>query len=223
MRDVHTGAWRAFTAVTAALGVCFALFTLPLNGVLLGAGLGGAVGVAVHGYLAPFLVLLKRPVTRHHSAQVLALGVLAALGLGAVLGPGAAALWVLMEVGAGWPLRTTGPPFPIQREGADESFAQAGTWPFVEPVTTSTMAHPPEDQPVNEERLSTWSCEELCWAWRASFSRLERVAGDAAGTARVAEERHALLEEIARRDPAGFAAWITAGARAASNPRRYLA
>jgi hypothetical protein len=69
--------------------------------------------------------------------------------------------------------------------------------------------------------IAGWTDEELCWAWRCSFSRVQR-AGDAAELARAAQERRSYLDEIERRDPHGFTTWMRDGARAGSDPRRYL-
>jgi len=64
--------------------------------------------------------------------------------------------------------------------------------------------------------------DQLCLAWRSSFTALQR-ASNAAEQARLAECRRGFLDELERRDPAGFARWLADGARAASNPGRYVA
>jgi hypothetical protein len=62
---------------------------------------------------------------------------------------------------------------------------------------------------------------ELCMAWRRSFVELE--SADSAETrAAIANFRHRLLDELERRNPAGFEDWLASGARAPSDPARYI-
>ena len=63
--------------------------------------------------------------------------------------------------------------------------------------------------------------EELCWAWRRSFARLVHASGPEA-VARLAEQRRDYLNELERRHPARFAAWISSGARAAGDPTPFF-
>lgn len=68
------------------------------------------------------------------------------------------------------------------------------------------------------EALST---SELCLAWRRSYLVLiESPPGQAHDA--VVGLRRDLLDELQRRDHAGFGRWIDTGARAASDPGRYL-
>jgi len=61
----------------------------------------------------------------------------------------------------------------------------------------------------------------LCWRWRTSFNALLHTTS-VAERLRLIETRSALLDELARRDPEGFGRWISSGARAASDPARFL-
>ena len=62
----------------------------------------------------------------------------------------------------------------------------------------------------------------LCRTWRHSFLRVESAASaDTLHT--VAEHRRRCLDEIERRNPAGFAAWLASGGHAASDPLPFLA
>jgi hypothetical protein len=69
--------------------------------------------------------------------------------------------------------------------------------------------------------LARWSEQELCQAWQRTYVQLLRHT-DAAWTEYLAQTRRTYLDELQRRDPTGFAAWIASGARAASDPMRYL-
>ena len=62
---------------------------------------------------------------------------------------------------------------------------------------------------------------DLCRAWRSSFVSLERAVNPAS-RARIAGTRAVLLDELERRHPSGFGAWIRSGARAAGDPERYV-
>lgn len=62
----------------------------------------------------------------------------------------------------------------------------------------------------------------LCWAWTHSAGLLVEVPGARAREAVVAL-RGLYLDEMERRDPAGFAAWLGSGAEAAASPARFLA
>ena len=65
------------------------------------------------------------------------------------------------------------------------------------------------------------STAQLCLAWqRTYFVLLELPAG--APRAALVHLRRGLLDEIECRDPGGFGRWLDTGARAGSNPGRYL-
>jgi hypothetical protein len=72
--------------------------------------------------------------------------------------------------------------------------------------------------PVRPETLSTPS---LCLAWRRSYlALLDAPPGPARDE--LVRVRGSLLDELERRDHAGFTRWLEAGARAGSDPTRYL-
>jgi hypothetical protein len=72
--------------------------------------------------------------------------------------------------------------------------------------------------PVRPETLST---PELCLAWRRSYlALLDTPPGPARDE--LVRVRGSLLDELERRDHAGFTRWLEAGARAGSDPTRYL-
>jgi hypothetical protein len=73
----------------------------------------------------------------------------------------------------------------------------------------------------------TWHIErramaDLVQAWRHSFLLLATARTDPIRLAQICEQRRAYLDELARRDPAGFRRWMNSGARAAGDPSRYL-
>jgi hypothetical protein len=97
--------------------------------------------------------------------------------------------------------------------------------PFDVPALDAVSMHEvalAAEQP--EPDLTGWSDDVLSLAWRSSYLRLQRLqeAHHWAGIDAVARERGHYLDEIERRHPAGFSAWIASGARAPSDPTRYL-
>jgi len=75
---------------------------------------------------------------------------------------------------------------------------------------------------VRPPSLATLSTPELCLAWRRSYLALgDLPTGPARGE--LVMLRQSMLDELERRDPAGFHRWLNAGARAGGDPGRYLA
>jgi hypothetical protein len=72
-----------------------------------------------------------------------------------------------------------------------------------------------------ERALSSLADVELCLVWRQSFLLLE-TARTAAERQSVVEQRQLYLDELHRRSPEGFAAWLASGARASGNPFPYV-
>ncbi|MDQ2882847.1 MAG: hypothetical protein M3Y48_17120 [Actinomycetota bacterium] len=75
------------------------------------------------------------------------------------------------------------------------------------------------DSPVSDVRaLAT---DALCWQWRCSYGALMRVTGPRVAHHIVAW-RQACLDELCHRDPDGVRRWLDTGARAGSDPTRFL-
>ena len=62
---------------------------------------------------------------------------------------------------------------------------------------------------------------QLCLTWRSSYLRLHRATSCPA-VAELVLLRQCVLDELERRNPAGFGRWLSTGARAASDPSRYV-
>ena len=69
--------------------------------------------------------------------------------------------------------------------------------------------------------VSELSDEELCLAWRRSFSQLQRSMSADQRQAMI-DVRRAYLDELERRDPESFASWLASNPRAAGNPARFF-
>lgn len=83
---------------------------------------------------------------------------------------------------------------------------------------SSTRAPAADQQPVDLEELTD---EQLCQRWRASCAALQGPSSAAQVVAAVAE-RQWILDELERRNPDGFAAWLASGARSPDSPLPYL-
>ncbi|MFF0344642.1 hypothetical protein [Kribbella sp. NPDC004875] len=65
------------------------------------------------------------------------------------------------------------------------------------------------------------SDEELCLAWRRSFTQLQRALAPDRRQAMV-DVRRAYLDELERRHPDSFASWLASNPRAAGDPARFF-
>ena len=86
-----------------------------------------------------------------------------------------------------------------------------------------TTAGPAPDPgpPTPAPDLGSMTTSELVMAWRRSYSQLLTVRSSPQ-LAAVAAMRQQLLDELERRDGAGVERWLRSGARAASDPSRFL-
>lgn len=85
----------------------------------------------------------------------------------------------------------------------------------------SAPDRPPTSPGGLKRLLDDMTNAELCMAWRRSFVDL-LDASSPRGVASVAAYRQLLLDELELRSPSGFAAWMESGARAASDPSKFL-
>lgn len=93
--------------------------------------------------------------------------------------------------------------------------------PDVPPQATSSPAEP---APSCLPAVDGLTVPELCFAWRISFTALQRIqrSRDMTSQAQLVAVRQRYLDELERRDPSGFQRWLYAGARPASDPSRYV-
>jgi hypothetical protein len=104
-------------------------------------------------------------------------------------------------------------------------------WPWLRgrygqpPVRENRAAGCPEVVPAAEPPLpltfEALSTPELCLAWRRSYLALLDVTSSRARW-QIVRMRQCLLDELERRDRDGFTRWLDTGARAGSDPGRYL-
>ena len=202
----HRILWFTVVCAVTVAGVAAASLFLAL-GVLISFGVGaGVVGSAVSAevyWRAPGREATVPPLTYLLRAAVLAaLGAIAVAGLLAFIGATA-----LLGVG----LLAGCSPVVLRRIPTRAARSPRPAPPIPVPTGTSRP-------PVMGHSLSD---TELCWQWRTSFGVLQRAVSPSERLA-VLQTRAGLLDELAHRDPEGFTRWLNSGARAASDPARYL-
>jgi hypothetical protein len=89
------------------------------------------------------------------------------------------------------------------------------------PTAPAAMPRPPVWRPADAPLEPTLPTQDLCWEWRRSYLAVTR-ASRPDELMQIAALRAAYLDELERRDPTGFRRWLDSGARAASDPGRYL-
>lgn len=144
----------------------------------------------------------------------LACGAAAAIGLTIALGPPAVALCLLLASGSPPVLARYLPPTRRHRRSASAT-------PLPEPMPVGKLPPTRHDPMPPDDVLAEISTRQLCRDWRASYTALQRSC-DPAAAARLVHTRLCYLNEMERRDRAGFKRWIDSGARAAGDPGTYL-
>jgi hypothetical protein len=211
--------WLLVTAVAATVGVWIALRTWPVVAVL------GAFACAalVGGSLAEAVRVRSRNRRRLAVDGALAgATAIAAAGLVALLGaPGLLVVALLAATCPHlWAARRLS-----SRSPSPEPTRGAGLPERSHETSTGTMATTVDEGPVLTPEIPTepWLLDdyELCCAWRRSSLLLEHPHSPATHS-RLAQQRQLYLDELERRNPAGVSAWLASGARAASDPTRYI-
>ena len=86
------------------------------------------------------------------------------------------------------------------------------------PTSTTTTPAAPQTPRITPDQMST---SELCRAWRRSYwALLDEPDGKC--RCAIVHLRQSMLDELERRDANGFGRWLNTGARAGSDPGRYL-
>ncbi len=89
------------------------------------------------------------------------------------------------------------------------------------PTAAPAMPPPLVRRPLDAPPMPTLPTPDLCWEWRRSYLAVTR-ASKPDELIPIVALRAAYLDELERRDPTGFRRWLDNGARAASDPARYL-
>jgi len=219
--------WKIVVGLLAVLGVAaaplFLSLTTNLIAFLASAFVAGAICLSVGlSYERPTAELI------HIVPRWAGLGGLTALAISGYAA--AAGLNTLILLGL---IIASSPPVVARVRSARpaESTKPAGGRRSVTARTTRTRPDPPQppliDFPVRpylfavRQTLAELTDAKLCLAWRRSFRQLQVAAG---GERRIvmADVRRAYLDELERRRPAAFAAWLESGARAAGDPGKFF-
>ena len=232
---------RALTAATLAVGGllgALALVAAPagaLGGAIFGTLMGLVASSWARDTVAGDAASKKRAGRRAGlvvGAEVTG-GWLALTGLVLLLGPASGPalllLLVLIAFSAWWwhrrPRSGAAAPVNPWRAGRDRVLRATQR-----PDPTPQVRARPRFAPVGPTAPLPWpvpipanlSTPQLCLAWQRTYFVLLDLPTDARRSEVVAL-RERLLDEIEHRDPVGFTRWLAPGARAGSDPGRYLA
>jgi len=206
--------WLSVTGILVIAGVAVALLSLPWQVLLLlgflAVFVGSLLGAAIHPQSHEDTAL---PIYLVQATSIAVLGTIAAAGLITLSAVIALLLTAL--------LAACSPPVLRRLARAVWSGKTRPDTVVAAPPPGSPLVCPPQvPQPIPS--CHCLSDAELCWRWRTSFTALQRTVSPAQRLYLV-EFRSALLNELAQRNPTGFALWLDSGARAASDPARYFA
>lgn len=210
MRTYST-AWTATAVTVLAFGVFISLLALPATNVA-----SIAVGVLTLSYLGERLTS-SRPVQLRRLTLHLIVGIggcFGLIGIVRLLGPGIVLPLLLLAAVSPQVISLAAHHGRLARLRGNASPAAAPPDRAPDHADLTTPDAVPAATP-------SWTDAELCQAWRTSFLALER-SHDLDRRTELVRARQSYLDEIERRHPVGFARWLYAGARPASDPSRYL-
>ncbi len=203
---VYRVVWLGVVGTLLVAGAGIAVVSVPpgalVPSALCAAIVGPLIGAGVHAQTRAPTVALS-----HYLIAVTvlaAVGVIAVTGLIALVG-GVALLCVAL-------LAATSPP-GLRRLLHHERRPV--------PKVAAVINPPPLAEPTPTPAYTSLTDADLCWRWRTSFAALQHTASPGERL-RLIETRSALLDELATRNPEGFTRWMSSGARAASDPARFL-
>jgi hypothetical protein len=139
-------------------------------------------------------------------------GALVTTLVGAVAGVAGLAVWLARTRPAAKPSRVVPP-------SAARPAAPARQAPAARP--TAVVAGNVAGTPTSGGPLAALRIEALAQEWVSTSAALGLTL-DPRSRAAIVRRREAVLDELERRDPAGFARWLAAGPLSATDPARYL-
>jgi hypothetical protein len=220
--------WRTAVVVLVALGLVTAVVFVGWSTLVVAFLMGGtlvasvqlSIGLAQERPTSELIRDVLRWATRA------GLCVVAIVGYGTAIGVGT--LWMLVliaitappVVGWFWPQAAE----PVQRPEVDRPERKAKADRKSKRQQPRPEPPPPEPVPLKSldpVNLTEVSDEDLCLAWRRSFTELQTCTTDEQRLAVVAA-RNAYLDELERRAPEAFSQWLDSGPRAAGNPAKFF-
>jgi type IV secretory pathway VirB10-like protein len=233
--------WRTAVVILAALGLVTALVFVGWSTNVVAFLMGGtlvasvhlSVGLAQERQASDLMRDVLRFATRAGLCVVAVVGYATAIGLGT--------LWLLLLIGITsppvvswlWPQRAEAirPADDVRRPRAEPKpeivrKAKKQPKPDRKPRRKNNHQPPPPPEPVvlkapEPPNLTDLSDEDLCLAWRRSFTELQACTTDEQRLA-VVTARNAYLDELERRAPEAFGQWLDSGPRAAGNPAKFF-
>jgi hypothetical protein len=203
--------WFVSAGGICALGIAAACMSISLSSILTTAVVASLIATVAHLLINPADAAryglpagLAAGIGGSASGSVAFAGLVNLLGMQAgVLVPLLVAAWIAFSWYTSSPARAVVPRRPVPDPALAEVEAELAS-------PTQLFALP-----------GSLTDEQLCRAWRTSYTALQRVQSTAQ-RAYLAEARSGYLNELQLRSPSSFARWMADGARAASDPGRYL-
>ncbi len=214
------GQWLIVVVSSAAVGVITALLILPVAEVVTVA----LASVLLHSATRK---VRQGPVTPGaHTQHTLFSGTAgaASAGVGAIgllaVAPVSTLLLILLLAACSpqaltWLGVSSTPPPPLGPPSEEQLLVPEESGP---PAAPDAGLHWEASDAIDPVDMSD---QQLCLAWRASYIALRHTSCLADQLA-LTTLRAMYLVELEHRDPGGFAAWIASGARAASDPARFV-
>lgn len=213
----YRSAWLTVCGISGAFGIAFAVFICSPSVIFMLCL--AAVGVAT---LAVKVSPPRDGQVLRHIGRTMAVSVPALLGACGLIAGFAELGWLWLAC-----LAVAGAPVLVHHALTREPSAKppVGTVEKLEKPVGKPKAKPPQPQPpakqVHTRVHSGTSTAAICWTWRRSYVALQKADRDD-DRLRLVLLRQQCLDELAVREPIGFHTWLTGGARAASDPTRYV-
>jgi len=218
--------WRIVVGVLTVSGASLAFLYVPWGflisisvcALILGPLIGAGIRSQTRGSAGP---TLRSSII---AAALAVVGVLAVSGLSALFDAAALLVAGLLAVSSPPVLRrilSRSPQRPRPGQQPNPPRVALPSRPSSQaPASAEPAPIPPPPRP-RTPLCHSLSDAELCWRWRTSFTALQHTVSPGERL-RLITTRSELLDELARRDPEGFQRWLDSGARAASDPARFL-
>ncbi|MGZ4470095.1 MAG: hypothetical protein ACXVXB_16545 [Nocardioidaceae bacterium] len=213
--------WAVLATAVGTLGVLLACVARPTDQVLALA----ATGLALGGCAGSLYDLPQDKITVRSMlvfGAFTGVGLVATLGVCAVLGSAGALLPLLLVVSSPWCIRTAhrGAAYAVQKLAARDATDSAPP-----PSAPAPVPAPPAQRPAvsaaPEPPVQDMDEAALLRAWRASSVAMART-GTREGRLRLAQRRQDYLDELEKRDPERFAAWLATRPRVDDDPTAFF-
>lgn len=199
----YQSVWLTVCAVSCVLGIAFAVIVSPLS--LLVLMCMAALGIAT---LAVTASPPREGQVARHLGRTAAITAPVLVGACGLIGGFAELGWLWLFC-----LALGGVPVWLHRRLSTDT-------PSPEPAVETRPAVP-QPRPAEPVGLASSDTAAICWTWRRSYVALQQ-ARKVDDRLKIVLLRQRCLDELSAREPGGFGKWLSAGARAASDPTRYV-